>query len=194
MTQATAANKPLLKLGSNGINGQAAVKFDGTNDFMTGANESISTCSFFSATYSSNAGTVRTIFGRSATATYNRDFAITTNTTSNTIFSNRSNGTSFPIAQTTDFTTGNHVVYGDYNGTNLGIRIDLKTKTTTAGVGATATAAWDLGSLNDGPAGRQYYWDSNVGSVVFFKNSVTTASVEKRITHAMAYAFKIACS
>lgn len=194
MTQATAAYKPLLKLGANGINGQAAVLFDGTNDFMTGANESISTCSCFAVAYSSNAGSYRTIFGRGASASYNRDFVIITNTGANQIISNRSDGTNFPTAQSSDFTTGNHVVYGDYDGTNLGIRVDLKTKTTTAGVSAASTTAWDVGSLNDGTSGRQYWWDSNIGSIVFFKNSVTTASVEKRITHAMAFSFKIACS
>lgn len=34
-TQATGANQPLLRLGASGINNQAAVDFDGIDDFMT---------------------------------------------------------------------------------------------------------------------------------------------------------------
>ena len=36
-TQATAANKPLLKTGANGINSQNVLRFDGTNDTLTSA-------------------------------------------------------------------------------------------------------------------------------------------------------------
>jgi hypothetical protein len=194
MTQATAANKPLLKLGANGINGQAAVLFDGTNDYMTGANEAINTCSIFAATYSSGAASYRNLFGRGSNVGFIRDFILIAADQANQILTNRSNSSSFPTATSSDFTQGNHVVYGDYDGTNLGCRVDLKTKATAAGVSAGANQSWDLGSLNDYTSGRQYWWDSNVGSVVFFKNSVVTSSVEKRITHSLAYSFKIACS
>lgn len=194
MTQSTASYKPLLKLGANGINGQAAVLFDGTNDRLSGANEDINTCSCFAVAYNTNSGTIRNIFGRSKTSDYTRNFILTTNTGSNTLFTNRSDGTNFPVAQSTDFTTGSHVANGYYDGTNLGIRIDGKSYTTTAGVSSTGGANWDVGWMNDGPSGPNYHWNDRISAVVLFKNSVASSSIAKRVEHSLAYSFKIACS
>ncbi len=37
VVQATGASQPLLKKGANGINGHNVIRFDGTNDYMTGS-------------------------------------------------------------------------------------------------------------------------------------------------------------
>lgn len=194
MTQSTASYKPLLKLGANGINGQAAVKFDGTNDYLSGVNESISTFSIFSVAYSTNAGTYRSLFSRAATASFDREVWLACYTPNDVIILNRSNPTSFPFPSSSDFTLGNHVVYGYYDGTNLGIRVDRKTMSTVAGTSSNATQPWEVGSLMNGTNGRQWWWDSNIGSVIFFKNSVVTSSVEKRLSHSQAFSFKLQCS
>lgn len=194
MTQATAAYRPLLKLGANGINGQAAVLFDGTNDRLSGANEDINTCSCFAVAYNNNSGTIRNIFGRSKTTDYTRNFILTTNTTTNSLFTNRSDGTNFPVAQSSDFTTGSHIANGYYDGTNLGIRIDGKSYTTTAGVGSTGGTNWDVGWMNDGPTGPNYHWNNKISSVILFKNSVASSSIAKRVEHSLGFSFKIQCS
>jgi len=192
MTQATTANKPLLKLGSNGLNGQATVLFDGTNDYMDGANESIDTCSFFCAVNNTNSLTYKNIFGRSS-QTYIRNIIVLTETASNKLVVNRSDGSTSKTAATTDFTAGARIVNAYYDGTNLGIRIDGKSYSTQTGVSSTGGRSWNLGYLYDGPS-ASYYWDSKMSSVILFKNSVASSSMAKRVEHSLGYSFKIACS
>lgn len=194
MTQSTASYKPLLKLGANGINGQAAVLFDGTNDRMDGANEEINTASFFSVVYNDNTLVVRTIFVRPKTTDYARNFAVYTSTTSNQITVSRSTASAFPEATSSDFTTGNHVVTGYYDGTNLGARVDGKSYTTVAGVSTSGGTNWNLGYMINGPSGSTLFWNNKISSVILFKNSVASSSVSKRVEHSLGFSFKIQCS
>jgi hypothetical protein len=194
MTQATASYKPLLKLGANGINGQATVLFDGTDDRMNGADEEISTCSFFGVAYNDNALSTRTIFVRPKTTDYTRNFAIYTSGSLNQLTVSRSGPSTFPDATTSDFTTGNHVINGYYDGTNLGARIDGKSYTTIAGTSSSGGTNWNLGYMNNGPSGPMLFWNSKISSAILFKNSVASSSVAKRVEHSLAYSFKIACS
>lgn len=196
VTQATAANKPLLKLGANGINGQATVLFDGTNDRMDGANESVTTCSIFGVVNNTGVNAVRAVTGRSNSTNFARQFLVLSAQTSGTTYLSMSNsdGTNFPEAISTDFTSGNHLFASYNDGSNLGMSVDGKTNNTATSYTGTSVRAWNLGYLNDGPAGPYYFWDSKISSLILFKNSVATSSVTKRINHAMGFSFKIACS
>ena len=197
MTQSTASYKPLLKLGANGINGQATVLFDGTNDRMDGANENVSSLTIFAVARQSGANTFRVISGRSNTSNYAREYQLGAYNyppyPDYIEMSNRdaSNGAG---AYNNDFTTGFHLCCGTLNSSQTTISVDGKAATTGTVLTGQADRPWNLGYLNDGPSGPSSFFDDKISAVFLFKNQVATSSVIKRINHSLGFSFKIACS
>jgi hypothetical protein len=200
MSQATSTKRPLLKLGANGINGQAAVLFDGSNDMMTGVNESFTSFTIIYTANQTNAAGLRVIFCHVDSSSTYRQYPIVhygqATSGTNKAVARTSNGSTFLFAESTDATTGAHVVSNRFNQTTLYCGVDGKTEgTATPSYSAVTNNSWAIGANNEfNYANGIYFFDSNIGSIVVFKSTMIADPIRKRLIHAQAASFKIACS
>lgn len=189
-TQATTANKPLLKIGANGMGGQHSVLFDGSNDYLTGPSEAVSTYSIFIAA-KAGALAVKYLFSSGNSTSSDVQFGIDTpNNASlpNRVRNRRVTGVNY-FCSSDDFVIGNVCVISAYHdGTTMGIRVNGKTEGTQTPSGTASTNPWVVGTIN---GSTSTYYNSNIGAVIMFKNSVTSAAVRKRLEHSLGFSFKI---
>ena len=200
-SQATAANQPTYE--TNEVNGQPAIKFDGSNDLMTFAR--------FDATA---AWTMAVVYRTTGSATYQGVIVV------------RQSSTNFDrmtllINNNTDY--GPLLIGSNINGTNCGKGGGVR-----EGVWRIVFAEWVGGGTNGSTFYRAYddgseitlsntsvgainanldsvigaststsaynnFWNGFMASVAF-GFAMPSAALRKRLTHASGYSFKIACS
>lgn len=195
VTQATSGKRPLLKLGSNGINGQATVLFDGTDDIMTGVNESLTNFTIIYTANNTNSGTVRVTFAHVSSTDY-KQYPYLYFYTTNKVRATTSNSSTFIAAESSDATTGFHVVTNTFDQTTIAVGVDGKAKATAnPSYAAVTNNSWSVGAGNEtGFPNGVYFFDSKLSAMVVFKSTKITDPLEKRLNHSQAFSFKIACS
>ena len=195
MAQATATRKPTFRDGTNGLNGLPTVSFDG-GDFLDGINSTLSTYSIVAvASRSASGANPEAVFNRGSTggSQYQADILMYYSPDTSKADLQRSNNSSFPTASVSSVSVGSHVLSGSYDATNLKLRVDLGTEASGGSVSSAANGPWSIGVSRQN-ASFFFYFKSKISLVAVWSGTVISGSLSKRVSHAAAYSFKIACS
>lgn len=194
MAQVTTARQPILQL--TAINGAAAARFDGTDDFM--ACSRIATTSNFTALVAIKgaAQNNKIVFGQrnEVAATGRTAFCVTHDASpfqNGRLFFN--NGTSYSVISTTDAFDNNATLFcseSDGSGnSHVRVKNGAKEGTLTGQSWTPENANALLGALG---AGLNNY-SGDIGAVSFFPAQCSDA-LRCRAHHAAAFSFKISCN
>lgn len=201
VTQSTSSKRALLKLGANGINGQACIQFDGTDDYYVGVNENVGDFTVIYTARNTNrsdapVSQLRIVLSHVNSTDYKNDVSCGYYNNTNAAYCQKCDNVTFPSAWSYDATTGEHVVTNRYSGTTAYIRVDMKTETSaTTGTATNINQAWTLGtSTETGFPNGVAFFDSKMGAVVFFKSQSCSDPLSKRLSHSQGFSFKITCS
>ena len=188
-TQATEINQPTFRV--NQFGGQAVVRFDGSNNFMTFTSAAGSAMSFIAARKDAVAGGI--VLGRDSgegldNVQYLRSFSSKSlaysDPPNNSLFQSASNTTTTtPAINFQSYTTSFPMQFWD-NGVNIG----------------QSAQNWD-GSLGVNCIGiiRQNNTffvplNGDVGAAIVFLSNIAGTAIQKRVQHHLAFLFKIPCS
>ena len=191
-TEATSTKRPLVKTGANGINGQTALQFDGTNDDLQAASVPLNT--FITLVVCGRFTTAKPPFFEHSADT----------TPSNGFYFYGTNGNSWEFCRggSAHEGTGTSGWFGAANaigslrydgsgryrkdgGTNIGNGINIGTSRTNS----SATDALNICSRNRASG----FGDGLLGTLAIYDGAASDAML-KRLEHAAAFSFKIACN
>lgn len=195
MTQATSGKRPLLRLGANGMNGQATVTFDGSDDMMEGVNESLTNFTIVYTAQNTGSSTTRVVFGHVSSTNY-AEYPYCYIFTNNRYRVVTSNNVTFLPAENTDSSTGAHVVSNTFDQTTLRISVDGNADgTSTPSYSTITNNKWSIGAGNEfGAPNGVLFFNSKLSAISVFKSVKVSDPLRKRLNHSQAYSFKIACS
>lgn len=188
-SQATLANRPLVKTGSNGINGNPVVQYDGSNDFMTVSSFTVSANMYVLLVTKMTSANM--VCEQSVNNNSNDGFYVYGQQNRNVNIRRGSN--SYYIEGTANWMgTSNTVICWSY-GTVKQYYKDF----------AQITKVNEVDQSPSGNATDTVYIMSRGGSSLFSSGLLgmlivqggdATLSFLKRVNHAAGYSFKIACS
>lgn len=188
-SQATLANRPLVKTGSNGINGNPVVQYDGSNDFMSVSSFTVSANMYVLLVTKMTSANM--VCEQSSNNNFNDGFYVYGQQNRNVNIRRGSN--SYYIEGTANWMgTSNTVICWSY-GTVKQYYKDF----------AQITKFNEFDSNPTGNATDTVYIMSRGGSSLFSSGLLgmlivqggdATLSFLKRVNHAAGYSFKIACS
>jgi len=197
MTQSDNTLRPLLQTGSNGIGGQHAVDFDGTDDRMVGASDSLNNCTVISAFRVTSTHTAaRTIFAKGSTTNIDRDINVYVGDATYSFVCQRVTGgvTAHNAVASTLTANTAYVGISTTSASALTSSFNNRTETSTATVTSSSDAVWSIGArLSTNAYGL--FFTERIGSVAVWNTTLpSTSALRKRCAHAAAYSFRIPCS
>jgi hypothetical protein len=202
--QTTSGSRPTFKLAQ--MNGNPVVQFDGSDDFLNGGDildlgtNSLTMLAVVKRTSGNNGG----LCGKSRFAAGGGRYALLRDNNSmlGIYDAAGSTGTAPVVASTSDTSTANRIsLLQITRSTNVVIRFDGSQQAST---NITASDTFNHNTTNEffvgayqsttgtTPPQANYYWNGNIAQVVVLFASNT--SLRKRLEHAAAYSFKIACN
>jgi hypothetical protein len=199
MTQSTPGFRPVLRVGSNGINGAQAVQFDGTDDLLQGASDSLDSSTVL-CTYIMPPGgdlEARTLFNKGSSTLSPRQVLLYSLIVSGVgrMDSQRSDGTSFPTAIFNSVQiSAPQVAVATSSSASVTVSVRGAPDVSETSVSATSDKEWSIGATFQN-SGKDFFFIGNIGSVAVWKSVLSDSSaIRKRCTHAAAYSFKVPCS
>jgi hypothetical protein len=191
-TESDAAKRPVVKTGANGINGQTALDFDGSNDDLQAASVPLNT--FITVIVCGQFTTAKPFFFEHSADT----------TPSSGFYFYGSNGNSWEFCRSSSAheATGSSAWFGSsaavasltYNGSgayrrNGGSQISNGSVLGTARTNSSVTDNFNICSRNR----ASVFGDGLLGCLAVYDGAAADP-LRKRLEHAAAYSFKIACN
>jgi hypothetical protein len=190
-TESDSTKRPLVSTGTNGINGQTALKFDGTNDDLQASSVPLNT--FMTLVLCGKFTTAKPFFiEHSASANANSGFYFY-GANGNSWTVNRSSAFHADRGTTTWFGSNSGIGCFRYNGSGQ-FRLNgaVQTSGTIDGTARTNSSATD--NLNICSRNRaSVFGDGLLGTLAIY-DGYATDSMMKRLEHAAAFSFKISCN
>lgn len=190
-TESDSTKRPFVKTGTNGINGQTAVQFDGTNDDLQAVNVPLNT--FITVVICGKFTTAKPFFiEHSATANTNSGFYFY-GANGNTWVINRSSSIHTDRGTTTWFGSNSGIGCLRYDGTG---QFRLNGAVQTGGIidGTARTNSLVTDNLNICSRNRASgFSNGSIGLLAIYNGSASN-SMLKRLEHVAAFCFKISCN
>ena len=191
-TESDSTKRPLVKTGANGINGQTALKFDGTNDDLQAASVPLNT--FITVVVCAQFTTAKPFFfEHSANSNTNAGFYFYGSSGNSWQF-NRSGASHGATGVSSWFGSSAAIGSLTYNGSasyrlNSGSALANTNLQGTARSNSSVTDSFNICSRNR----ASVFGDGLLGCLAIYDGEAADP-LRKRIEHAAAYSFKISCN